>query len=391
LRILFVANSSTYNENIRNGLKSVSEKDSIYIVRSFYEAQEFIENAIIRNQNLLDTIVCENKILGIRADSFLTYLKNDDKKTYSRRDFNLKEIPVVLLMDPNESKFPYINMGFSNIIERRLNDDIYRYCSTLISEVKRWRRHVLSELDNLGIRNNSGKIDYDYYLSTDRLRNISTDILSQNFRIFPRRLDYSWFYFNEREVEMAIDKFIYEVKRASRLNKKHDEKRFHKLINKFPFLIKRDNYSSHLYEPRLQYEEDRYYEPDYTLIPNFNQETDLSILEIKLPSEGFIKKTSFHPAPYSKFLNHLFQVSDYKEYLESDEYKAIITKVFGFTPSSIEFNLLIGRKEDLDYNRELLAKRMRQMNKSFINLITYDDLVEYQVKFLERNKWLSVT
>lgn len=390
MRILFVANYGTHEENIRNGLKDISEKDSIVIVKSYYEAETFLENRIHGLQDKLDIIVSENNIDGLRATELLKYIYADGNKTYSSRDYNLKSIPFVLLTDPDENKSVYQRIGFSAIIERRNTDEIFRYVHTIASEVRHWRRNVLDELDNLGIRNNSGIVDSSYFLSSDRLRNIQTEILSANFKSFPRPLRYQWLYFNEKEIEIAIDEFLYELKRASRLNKKHDEKRFHKLINKFPFLIKRDNYSKHFYEARLHYESDRYYEPDYTLVPNFNQRTDLSILEIKLPNEGFIKKTAFHASPYSKLISHLIQVSDYKDYLESDEYRKTIKKVFGFSPDSFEFNLLIGRREGLDFDRDLLIKRMRQLNQSFVNLITYDDLLDYQVKFLERMKLLKI-
>jgi hypothetical protein len=390
VRILFVAKYGTFEENIRNGLSDISEKDSIVILNSYNEAETFLENGIHSMQDKLDIIICENNIDNLRATELLKYILADSNKTYSNFDFNLNAIPIVLLADANESRIPYRNFSFSTILERRNTDEIFKYVPDIASEVRHWRRNVLNELDNLGILDNSGVVDYSYYLSANRLRDIQTKILSDNFKAIPRKLKYQWFEVNEQEIEIAIDQFIKEIKRAERLDKKHDEKRFHQLINKFPFLIKRDNYSKHIYEPRLHYENDRYHEPDFTLIPNFNQRTDLSVLEIKLPNEGFIKKTQFHPSPYSKLMNHLFQVNDYKDYLESDDYRKTIIKVFGFAPTSIEFNILIGRRRNMEIDRELLAVRMRQINQSFINLITYDDLVDYQVRFLKRMKILKI-
>lgn len=249
---------------------------------------------------------------------------------------------------------------------------------------------MLDELDNLGIKFNTGKVDYSFFFSEGRKRNLSTDILSDNFKLFPRKLNYEWLYFNDKQIERVIDLYIKELKRSSRLNNKKEEKRFHTLFNKYPSLIKRDNYSKHWYEARLYYEEKNWYEPDYTLKPNFNQRTDLSILEVKLPNEGFIKKTNFHPKPYSSIVNHIFQVNDYKEYLESDEYQETIKKVFGFMPDSIDYNILIGRLDDKTESMKILSKRMRQMNALHINFITYDELLDYQVKYLERMKVLKI-
>ena len=42
--------------------------------------------------------------------------------------------------------------------------------------------------------------------------------------MFPRRLDYDWILFNEKEIEKALDEYIKELKRATRLNKKQEEK-----------------------------------------------------------------------------------------------------------------------------------------------------------------------
>lgn len=121
-----------------------------------------------------------------------------------------------------------------------------------------------------------------------------------------------------------------------------------------------------------------------------NYETDLSILEVKLPNEGFVKQRKFHPTIYSKLLDHLGQVNDYKDYLESEQYQEIIKKKFGTFPRKIEYKLLIGRQEQKDENLDVLEKRMRQLGQSHIYLMTYDELRDYQVKFLDRINLLEV-
>ena len=111
MRILFVANNATHEENIRNGLKDISEKDSIVIVKSYYEAETFLENRIHGLQDNLDIIVSENNIDGLRATELLKYIYADGKKTYSSLDYNLKSIPFVLLTDPDENRSVYQNIG----------------------------------------------------------------------------------------------------------------------------------------------------------------------------------------------------------------------------------------------------------------------------------------
>jgi hypothetical protein len=198
------------------------------------------------------------------------------------------------------------------------------------------------------------------------------------------------FRFNEEQIERAVDEYIKELKRTSRLNKKNDERKFHKLFNKYSILLKRDNYEKHWYEPRMYYNEENYWEPDYALQPNFNHQTDLSIVEVKLPNEKFITRNRFHPKPYKKILDHIFQVNDYKEYLESDEFQETIRRTFGFVPSKVEYNILVGRLDDKMSDLSAFNNRMKQMNALHINFITYDELLDYQVKFMERMKLLSI-
>ncbi|AMJ65770.1 hypothetical protein AXW84_10270 [Hymenobacter sp. PAMC 26628] len=89
-------------------------------------------------------------------------------------------------------------------------------------------------------------------------------------------------------------------------------------------------------------------------------------------------------------MSYIFQVNDYKDYIESEEYQKKLNQVFGFIPTKVEYNLLIGRSADKASNIYNLNKRMRQMGALHINLLTYDELLDYQVKYLDRIKLLKV-
>ncbi|HCZ34922.1 MAG TPA: hypothetical protein DHV26_03245 [Cytophagales bacterium] len=390
MRIIFISKNHLHEETIRNNLKDLSEKDSVKFLYSFDEADRFLNEQIVKHQTPVDLIITEDNIYRQRASAFQHRIKEDRGRTYSNRDFNLNSVPVILIVDENENRRAFSYDGFSDTIDNIGIDRLHKFIPEMISTVKTWRRQVLDELDNLGIRNNSGSIDYTYYFSTDRNRSIETKILSESFRQFPRKLRYEWIEFNEEQIEKAVDEYIKELKRASRLNRKNDEKKFHKLFNKYSFLLKRDNYTKQWYEPRMHYNEDNYWEPDYALQPNFNHRTDLSIVEIKLPNEKFITKSKFHPKPYKKILDHIFQVNDYKEFLESDKFQDTIRRIYGFVPTRIEYNILVGRLDDKMNSLSVFNRRMRQMNALHINFITYDELLDYQVKFMERMKLLNI-
>jgi hypothetical protein len=389
LRILFISKDNYYDDVIRNNLKDISERDSIIIFHDYKDAEDFIDNNIIRHQMALDIVITENNIHYQDAKEFFQKIILDKIRTFSNRDFKFSSIPTILFTDPNENKNSFMGIGFDNVISDIGLNKLHLFKPDIINSVKAWRRRVLDELDNSGIRYNSGNIDFSYLLSKEKRRNISTNILSDNFILFPRKLDYEWLITNEKQIEIAIDNFIKELKRSKEYNKRN-EKRFHKLFNKFPLLIKRDNYVKHWYELRLNYEENKYFEPDYSLLPNFNQQTDLSILEIKLPNEKFIKKTKFHPNLYGKIFDYITQVNDYKDYLESEKYFENIIKKFGFLSDKIEYNILIGREDDKNENFKLFNKRIEQIHATHINFITYDELLEYQVKYLERMNILKI-
>lgn len=390
MRIIYITKNPYNEEAIRNNLREISEQDSVAVFYSYFAAEDFVNNHVIKDQMPLDLIITENNIQSQKATDFFNRITKDKKRTFSNRDFKFHTIPTILIVDKEENKSAFLQYGFSDVLMHVVTENLNKITPSFVNSVKRWRKSVLDEMDNIGIKFNSGIVDYKHFFAEERKRNIETDILSDNFKLLKRKLQYEWLKFNENQIEAAIDLYIKELKRASRLNGKKEEKRFHRLFNKYPFLVKRDNYDKHWYEERLYYGDNNWYEPDYALKPNFSQRTDLSILEVKLPNEGFIKRTKFHPKPYSSILDHIFQVNDYKEYLESDEYQQLILDAFGFVPGSVEYNILIGRLDDKTESFRIFNERMKQINATHINFITYDELLEYQVQYLERMKVLKI-
>ncbi|WP_071891180.1 DUF4263 domain-containing protein [Hymenobacter sp. PAMC 26628] len=391
MNIVFILKNNYYTEAVRNHLSTLSEKDSLLFFYSYDKAEEFLTNNVVRNNLPLDLVITEDNIDKEKATDFLQRITRDTSRTYSNLDFNFYNIPIILIIDQGDHTDAYSKYKFSDVLEDTTIENFGTYLKHFISSAKTWRKQVLDELDNLGVKFNSGNIDYSYYFSSDRKSKVDTNILTKNFKSFPRKLNYDWLILNEKQIELGIDRYIKELKRATRLDKKDkEEKEFHNIFNDNSFLIKRDNYNNHWYEAKLHYNKKNFYEPDYSLSPNFSHLTDLSILEVKLPNERFIKKTKFHPDPYSSLMSYIFQVNDYKDYIESEEYQKKLNQVFGFIPTKVEYNLLIGRSADKASNIYNLNKRMRQMGALHINLLTYDELLDYQVKYLDRIKLLKV-
>jgi hypothetical protein len=388
MRVVVISKYIQHEDSIRNQLSEISEKDSIAFFYSYSSAQDFIQGHIEKHQEPLDLIIIYNGVNYEDGNDFNLWLNTDETRTYSKRDFNLREIPRILIASPDENKNSF--SGYDATIDDLGYDKLHLFISDLALPVKRWRSKVLDEMDNLGIRFNSGVIDYSYYFYNKRIREISTRILSEGFKKFPRPLNYYWLSINTNQIQKSIDDFLKLLKRTERLGKKREEKLYQKFFNENKYFLLRDNYAKYWYEPKLEKGNNKFEEPDFTLKPNFTINTDLSLLEIKLPNEGFIKNKKYHKSPLSNLVNHIIQVNDYKDYLESQEYKEAINKVYGYVPNKIEYSLLIGRKQDKLDKLDELNKVMRQLGNSNLLLLTYDELMDYQVKFLDRIGLLDI-
>lgn len=388
MRILFISKSKNNEDRIRNEISDLCEGQSVSFCYSIEKAKEYINNHIIKYQIPLDLIITDSTVNFRSSDDFRDWIRFDYNRTYSKRDFNLKEIPIALIVDSsqNKSAFKNYDLCIDDLGVEKLN----LFTPNLSSTIKSWRKRVLDELDSLGIKFNSGIIDYTYYFKDYNQRNKSTSILSENFKLFPRKLNYYWLGFNKRQIEESIDKFIVLLKRSRKIGKKGEEKVYHKFFNENKMFLLRDSHSKLWYEPKLMKNSSEYEEPDYTLRPNLTYQTDLSLLEVKLPNESFMTNKRYHKTPRAKLIQHIIQVNDYKDYLESDEYLSEINKVFGYIPKKIKYNLLVGRNESKEEHSFELNKTMWQLGQGGLNLITYDELMEYQVNFLNRMDLLKI-
>jgi hypothetical protein len=396
MKILLIIDQLQNKEYFLNILNDISERNLIITLHTIEEGANFIHKSLLLEQMELDLIIIQdkwqNKSKGVE---FIDTLIRNSSQTYSNRDFNLKALPFFILISQNkndEYKEDYLKEQYfeeSQLIGQP--EKLELYLSEIVSRVKNWRKKLLDELSNFGIEYKNGYLDYP---STKNLfKNITTEILSDNFKIIRRRLNYVWLNKNNSQIEQSIDEFIKELKWSER-NKSKDEKKFHTLFRKYPLFLSRDVYNNQWYEPRLKYTlvngEKKYIEPDFILKRNFRKDTDLSVLEIKLPQEGFMKNSNFHPSPLSSFMNHLFQVSDYKDYLENEQNSKVICDYFGFKPIKFDYNLLIGREDNKQKQSQMFELRLNQMNMEFIKIITYDNLLELQVRFLQRLKILEI-
>ena len=388
MRILFISKSKYNEDRIRGELSNLCEGQSLKFCYDFEDAKDYINNDVVKFQNPLDLIITDSTVAFKNVADFRDFIRFDYKRTYSKRDFNFNLIPLAVIVESNLNKSAFHE--FDVVIDDLGAEKLSLFVQDFSLAIKSWRKRVLEELDTIGIRFNSGIIDYTYYFKDRRTRFQPTKVLSENFKLFPRKLRYYWLDYDKREVEIAIDEFIKMLKRSRSIGKKGEEKMFHFFFNRNKSFLLRDAYSRFWYEAKLMKNETEYEEPDYILKPNVTHETDLSLLEVKLPNEAFMTRKKRHKSPRAKLIQHIIQVNDYKDYLESDEYLSEINNVFGYIPKRINYNILIGRNESKQEHIHELNKTMRQLGQGELNLMTYDELMEYQVKFLDRMDLLNI-
>lgn len=388
MRILFISASKVNEDRIRSELRDLCEGYSLRFCYDFQEAKDYINNNIVKFQIPLDLIITNSTVAMRKAEEIRNFIRFDDKRTYSKRDFNLNQIPIAVIVESELNKSAFHD--YDAVIDDLGVDKLHLFVSDFISAIKGWRKQVLDDLDAIGIRFNSGIIDYTHYILDRKTRRRPTKILSENFKLFPRKLNYYWLDYDKRSIEIAIDKFVKMLKHSRSVGKKGEEKKYHDFFNQNESFLLRDAYSRFWYEAKLMKNDTKYEEPDYTLKPNMTYETDLSLLEVKLPNEAFMTKKKYHKTPRAKLIQHIIQVNDYKEYLDSDEYLSEINNVFGYIPKRINYSILIGRNESKQEHIQDLNKTMRQLGQGELQLMTYDDLMEYQVKFLDRMELINI-
>ena len=181
MRVVYISKSKYYDQTIINNLKELCEQDSIAFFYSYAEAQDFINNHIVKNQIPIGLVISENNIAHKPATEFYQSITKDQARTYSNCDFRFCSVPMILIVDKDENRNVFLKHGFYDVIDNIGRDRLHLFVPQIRDAVKSWRSKVLDELGNLGIRFNSGVIDYTYLLSEDRKRNTSTTIFIREF------------------------------------------------------------------------------------------------------------------------------------------------------------------------------------------------------------------
>ena len=389
VQILFVHKHPFLEDTLRNSLAPIAERDSIHFSYSYDNAEVFIQNRIVDAQQHLDLIICQNNIGGLSAVDFYNRITKDTGRTFSTGNFYFHTIPVVLIVDEWENRHAFFRHGFADVLDDIALENLYLYSFELASVIKEWRRRMFDDLSNIGIPFEGGRLRYNHVLPDKQREGRYTSILTDDYKKEPTRLLFDWIVTSERQLEIGIGKLEKELKRAARLNTR-EEHRIADIFSQYPVLVKRDNFSTHWHETRLPRSGRRAYRLDFPLKPNFNQLTDLNVLELKVPNEKLIVRPRFHPTFSSKLIQHISQTNDYGRYFADGNNHSKVREAFGFVPAKVEFTILVGRTEEKERHQETFNQRSQEFIASRANITTYDEYVQTEIDYLARRDLLSI-
>jgi hypothetical protein len=389
MQILFVHKHLFLEDVLRNSLAPIAERDSIHFSHSYDNAETFIQNGVVGEQQHLDLIICENNIGGLSAVDFYNRITRDAGRTFSAGNFYFHTIPVVLIVDEGENPQAYLRHGFADVLHDIALENLYLYSYELASVIKEWRRRLFGDLSNIGIPFERGLLRYQYYQPGNKREGIYTKILSDGYKKAPTRLLYDWIVTSERQMEIAIGKLDKELKRAVRYDAR-DERSISDLLSKYPALIKRDNYSAHWREVKLKRPGSRSYRLDFGLKTNFSQVYDMSVLELKVPNDRLIVSHNFHPHFSSKLTHSLTQSNNYRRHISDKKNHEELQRLFGFIPAKVEYNIIVGRQEEKERHMETFNQQNQDFNVSGTNITTYDEFIQTNIDYLARRDRLSI-
>ena len=402
MQIILFSSDPNITLKIERILASILGKDEIIVFKNLKTASTILSKYLIEESKHIDLIIIVDQqstmyfspeviyppLKSNHTKRIIQFINNNCEETYSDSNLKLGSIPIIKICDSKEdiSILEHNHNFFSFCTDSQM---YIRLMPLILELIKKFRNGILLDLKDLELTKDSVfqpiKINYALYR-----KDTATRILSKVFVERQKRLNYYWFELSIDEIEYSINKFMDEITKARKYSRKN-EKRIHRFLQENPNFLLRETYANFFYEKQLYYPDSKsYIEPDFILNPNkqiFISKTE--IFEVKLPIEGIIKKSKLHQNTYSSFWNHLAQIKDYQDYFKMKEVQDEILNKLGYLPQELKYVLLVGSKEQKYENLEILKTRARQFNFEDINILTYEELLDYQIRFAQREKIIA--
>jgi hypothetical protein len=403
VEILLITTRPELDLRIKRALLAILIDNTLQVESPDTNITFFLTNYLIDKKNHLDLIIVDDYHSELShsldgheysipkpTNTFTTieFIGNNSTETYSKSNYYLRNIPIIKIcnehddVNPTERNYIY----FDYCLDIHIDNYLLEASSKAIAYT---RDLIISDLKTLGLM-----LDNKYHLikTNFALYHYEKDlkILSKEFVERQKLKSFYWFEYPIEEVEEAINRYMDMISTLQKFDKR-EEKEIHRFFKKNPYFILRDKYSDYYYEVKFQNSADlSAIAPDFILKPfEFKEINETEIFEIKLPGEGIVKKKRFHQNFRSDFWEHLVQVKDYQDYFRMHDVQDEIIKKLGYLPSDYLYTLLVGNSEHKDLNLNVIDRLARQFNFQDINILTFDELLNYQIRYFEREKMIK--
>ncbi|MBS1500926.1 MAG: DUF4263 domain-containing protein [Bacteroidetes bacterium] len=389
MKILILDPDINKKDNYVNLLKPVANKEEITQCLTAQELLDYIRDYIVKPQAHIDLLITEFNIPD-RPVAELIDLIRGSQETFSFHNFKLSALPIVLFtsVDP---RLDYTQLDVNIVANNNNQEEIDDFPNKLISVIKDWRRKIYDDLEILGIGMdyNFNQINMGYAV---KVKAHQTKILSISFVLSQQKLPYLWLNTDFFEVENSINKLEKLINQyldypKEKLERLQWEAQFQEFFKNHPSFLFEDKYSKFWSQPTLKIlNTKKSYKPDLIMKPIVAPELSKNweIIDLKLPIMEFVQQTDFHPIFTAKFAKCLQQIRDYKNYFMQDANKNNIEKVLDFHPKFPKLTLVIGKRNSLYQNQNILFQRMNEHNYADISLMAYDEIVDKRKRELEK-------
>lgn len=374
------------------------EDNELIFTHSFEESRDFIETHLEKKKLPIDLIITNdsreisNNVLKAHE---LCFFKNNLTTSFSKSNFRICSIPIILYSQ-NETKSSEFQTNFDSIVKMNEFGEYKYFMTECERAIRDWRKLLYSDLETLEVKIEQLPqfVNSDYFKKY-YFRNISTNadhyfvnktkIVSHEFIKLPSPLNYDWIVLSNKEIEMAILKYIDTYKNHVKYNRKNNERTIlHNFFNKHRTILLRDTYSDMEYELNLnELKAKNSEECDFILKTDYPDFLKTTFFEVKKEDVTFyVKKDTKRPQISAPFFSHLQQIYGYKEYTKNPNHKVELeTKLY--PTQKFDFVLLAGRLEEKEEMQDLFEPHVNRMFEG-VKVITYEELEEVNTNYLDK-------
>jgi len=381
------------------------ENNELIFSNSYESTKNFIETHLEKNKLHIDLIITNNTHdLGndILKANELCYLKNNLTASFSKTNFRICSIPI-MLYSKNETKSIQLQSGFSSIVQKNEYGEHEYFIRECERSIKDWRKLLHTDLEELEIKleglpqffhSDFFRKYYFHKISSNAEHYFAnkTKIVSLEFIKCPTTLNYDWVILNNHQIELSILQYIDTYKNHVKYDRKNGERAIlHEFFKQNKSILLRDTYSGMEYELNLnELKAKNSQECDFILKTEYPDFLNTTFFEVKKEDVTFyVKKSTKRPQISSEFLSHLLQVRGYMKYTENPFHQVELNSKLGYQTNNFDFVLLAGRLEEKEEMKDVFES---QSNRWFegINVMTYEELGEKNVNYLDKFNRLNI-